>query len=53
MLLDDPVSSFADYSHTEGDRHLIAETSISRLKEKLAGRDLAIKELDAEQQVFF
>ena len=55
-LLHDPVSTFAAKpigNNMDGNqpRHFVAETAISRLKEKLAGRGLSLQVLTAEQQV--
>ena len=55
-LLHDPVSTFAakpmgNNMDDNQPRHFVAETAISRLKEKLAGRGLSLQVMTAEQQV--
>uniref|UniRef100_A0A7E4VXJ7 non-specific serine/threonine protein kinase n=1 Tax=Panagrellus redivivus TaxID=6233 RepID=A0A7E4VXJ7_PANRE len=54
-LIHDPVSTFAVVApHSQGQqkpRHLVAESAISRLREKLAGRDFDMREMPAERQV--
>uniref|UniRef100_A0AC34R4Y1 Non-specific serine/threonine protein kinase n=1 Tax=Panagrolaimus sp. JU765 TaxID=591449 RepID=A0AC34R4Y1_9BILA len=53
-LIHDPVSTFAakcQKAGSDNNRHFAAETAISRLKEKLAGRGLSMHVMTAEQQV--
>lgn len=53
-LIHDPVSTFAakcQKTDSDKNRHFVAETAISRLKEKLAGRGLSMHVMTAEQQV--
>uniref|UniRef100_A0A914PKF1 non-specific serine/threonine protein kinase n=1 Tax=Panagrolaimus davidi TaxID=227884 RepID=A0A914PKF1_9BILA len=50
-LVHDPVSTFAAVSSQTNNRHFVAEAAISRLKEKLAGRDSSLFVLTPEQQV--
>lgn len=52
MILHDPISTFAEMKTVDkNSRNLFAEMAISRLKEKLAGRDLTYAEMNSQQQV--
>uniref|UniRef100_A0A915CWD5 non-specific serine/threonine protein kinase n=1 Tax=Ditylenchus dipsaci TaxID=166011 RepID=A0A915CWD5_9BILA len=56
LILYDPISSLKsrlslDKRMDKAQRNLFAECAISRLKEKLAGRDLTYAEMNAEEQM--